>query len=317
MSKNEGIVLGEEAGRENVILFGAGAYGNTFVERNKDFVQSHFLFCDNDSDKVGKELSGLPIVSFSEMKQLYIKKKVSRIILTTARAMEILEQCVQNEINIRNIYFYDMSSNSIKTVKDLYSQTVFSQEGEELYLREKFAGKKGLYIDVGALHPFKYSNTMWAYESGWRGINIEPNVDHFHLFEIFRSMDININCGIADQGGELTYYCFEEPCLNGFDKDAHKDFPIIEQRKVAVRKISSILEEYKIDRVDFLDIDVEGFEMEVLRSIDFSVDIECILLEQHVSVDVLNQSEEFLFLQSKGYEAVAKYGRTTVYEKRY
>lgn len=300
---------------KKVVLFGVGTYGKAFVEKNDDLIQDNFLFCDNDPSKAG-EVNGLRIVSFCEMKQLYEKKKITRIILTTVKAMEILEQLVENEISTEAVYFYDMPSNAIRPIKDIYSQTVFSQEGEEFYLQGKFAHKKkGVYVDVGALHPFRYSNTAWAYERGWRGINIEPNVDHFHLFEILRPEDININCGIADKEGELIYYCFEEPGLNGFDIEAHKDIPIVEKRKVAVRKLSDILKEHEIEQIDFLDIDVEGFEMEVLRSIDFSVDIECILLEQHVNVEFLNQTEEYVFLKGKGYKAIAKYGRTTIYEK--
>jgi len=301
---------------KKVILFGAGTYGKVFLEKNDDLIQDNFLFCDNDPGKIGK-VNGLRIVSFCEMKQLYEKKKITRIILTTVRAMEILEQLVENAISIDDVYFYDMPSNAIRPVKDIYSQTVFSQEGEELYLREKFAQREdGVYVDVGALSPFRYSNTAWAYERGWRGINIELNLEQFHLFEIFRPEDININCGIADQEREMIYYCFEEPGLNGFDVEAHKNIPIIDKRKVVVRKLSDILKEYKVKRVDFLDIDVEGFELEVLRSINFSVDIECILLEQHVDVELLKETKEYVFLKEQGYKAIAKYGRTTVYEKQ-
>lgn len=303
--------------RKKVILFGAGLYGKIFVEKNGDFIQDTFLFCDNDSSKEGESYVGLQIVSFNEMRQLYENKEIARIIITIAKAAEILEQLVLNGMDIANIYFYDMETNAVKSAKDIYSRTIFSQGGEELYLISRFANRKGTYVDIGALHPFRFSNTAWAYEKGWRGINIEPNVDHFHLFELFRPLDININCGIANQEGKLTYYCFEEPALNGFDKEAHKDIPIVEERKVAVRKLSDILKEHRISRIDFLDIDVEGLEMEVLRSIDFSVDIECILLEQHISAEFLNQSSEFIFLKERGYEAIAKYGITTVYEKRY
>lgn len=302
--------------RQNVILFGAGLYGKTFVERNDDFIQDTFLFCDNDLSREGETYAGLPVVSFAKVRQLYRNEEIARIIITTAKAMEILEQLALNEIPIAMVYLYDMKTYAIKPAKDIYSQTVFSQEGEELYLREKFANKKGIYVDIGALHPFRYSNTAWAYEEGWQGINIEPNADHFQLFELFRPRDININCGIANQEGKLTYYCFEDPALNGFDREIHKDISVTEKREVPVRKLSDILREHKIDRVDFLDIDVEGYEIEVLKSIDFSVDIECILLEQHISAELLNKSNEFIFLKEKGYEAIAKYGRTTIYERK-
>lgn len=67
---------------KKVILFGAGTYGKVFLEKNDDLIQDNFLFCDNDPGKIGK-VNGLRIVSFCEMKQLYEKKKITRIILTT------------------------------------------------------------------------------------------------------------------------------------------------------------------------------------------------------------------------------------------
>lgn len=304
-----------KANMKKVILFGAGTFGKAFIERNNELVQDNFLFCDNDSDRQGEMLLGFQIISFDELRRLYQNGEIARIIITTAQTMEVLEQCVKNKMDYADIYFYDKWTNSIKSVKEIYTYAVFSQEGEELYLKEKFAKKEGVYVDVGALHPFRFSNTAWAYARGWRGINIEPNVDQFHLFEVFRPDDINLNCGVGDKEGELTYYCFEEPALNGFEIEAHKDVPIVEQRKVRIRRLSDILKEYNIEQIDFLDIDVEGFEMEVLKSIDFSVNIECILLEQHVNVEFLNETEESLYLKDKGYEAIAKYGRTTIYEK--
>lgn len=127
--------------------------------------------------------------------------------------------------------------------------------------------------------------------------------------------DININCGISDEEGELTYYCFEDPALNGFDRRFHSEFRMVEKKRVNVRKLADILREHGVKHGDFLDIDVEGLEMNVLRSIDFSVDIDCILLEQHVNVDSLCQTPEYQFLKEKEYCVVAKYGRTAIHEK--
>lgn len=148
---------------------------------------------------------------------------------------------------------------------------------------------------------------------GWTGINIESNVDNFHMFEVLTPNDININCGISDEEGELIYYCYEETALNGFNCTAHADIPILEKKHVRVRGLSD--KEYEVKKIDFLDIDVEGLEMNVLRSIDYSIEIECILLEQFANVEDLTAISEFQFLKEKGYCTVAKYGRTTIYVK--
>jgi hypothetical protein len=75
------------------------------------------------------------------------------------------------------------------------------------------------YVDVGAHHPRRFSNTQYFYRQGWRGINIEPNPDGHALLKLFRRKDININCGVSDQEGTLPYYQFDEPALNTLDRD--------------------------------------------------------------------------------------------------
>lgn len=207
----------------------------------------------------------------------------------------------------------------------MYLNEIYSQNGEEFFLKEKFADKaKGFYVDIGSYHPFRFSNTYWAYTRGWNGINIEPNIDNFELFQIFRPRDINIQCGISNVEGVMKYYRFEEPALNTFDADCAQIYEQVEKQEikeildVKVRRLDNILRENIITKIDFLDIDVEGAEMDVLKSIDFNFDIDCILLEQLGMIslqDVLN-SEQNQFLNERGYVVTNKYGNTVIYEKR-
>ena len=90
------------------ILFGAGTYGKLFAEKNSNFVKDSFLFCDNDPDKLDKEVHGLKVISFYEMVELYKIKEIERIIITTAKADQILEQCLLNNINAEIIHYYDI-----------------------------------------------------------------------------------------------------------------------------------------------------------------------------------------------------------------
>lgn len=115
----------------------------------------------------------------------------------------------------RNVLaFYNRSINP-------FYQKSYAQEGEDLILYRMIYGKieKGFYVDVGAHHPKRFSNTYFFYKKGWRGINIEPMPGSKKLFDKYRPKDINIESPISLVEEELTYYMFNEPALNGFIKD--------------------------------------------------------------------------------------------------
>ncbi|MCX4339232.1 MAG: FkbM family methyltransferase [Lachnospiraceae bacterium] len=304
---------------KKIVLFGTGRYGEYFIEKNKDLLWENFLFCDNNPKKQGEKIFGLQVLSFDELKDLYIKGEVSRIIITMARTDEVLVQCIQNGIQSGSIYYYEVSTNEIKVATEIHSYTIHSQDGEEVFLRELFWDKKdGFYVDVGAHHPFRFSNTQWAYENGWRGINIEPDIANFELFREFREEDININCGISDVETQLEYYIFKESALNTFCAEEVKNKEdIMNIRKIPVRRLDTIFREHGITNIDYMDIDVEGMEMNVLNSINWDdVLIGCILVEQRgmTLVDVLS-SEVCKYLKEKGYVPTNKYHRTVIYEK--
>lgn len=300
--------------KEKVCIYGCGTIGReayVYYKEKKD-TEISFL-CDSDSNKWNTIYQGMKILSPQMLANRI--EEVDYIIIATVYVDEVILTLGGMGIDISKIRVYKSEVKQSIEYNEIYRNHSWSQDGEDIWLQERFRDRNGFYVDVGALHPFRFSNTAWAYDQGWKGINIEPNLDCFRLFEMLRPNDININCGISDEEGELTYYCFEEPALNGFYIDAHTDFPIREERHIKVRRLADILHEHNVKKVDFLDIDVEGLEMKVLNSIDFSVDIECILLEQHISFEFLTETPEYEFLNKMGYRVAAKYGRTTIYEK--
>ena len=132
-----------------------------------------------------------------------------------------------------------------------YNNNSFSQEGEDLILRRLFSDKTiGFYVDVGAHHPFRFSNTFKFYEKGWRGINIEPNPEDFNLFSKHRKRDININAGVASNDGELPYFMFNELALNTFcEEEASKknqldNYSIVKKIEIPVYKLENLLQKY-------------------------------------------------------------------------
>ena len=164
----------------------------------------------------------------------------------------------------------------------------FAQAGEDLVLRRIFLGvEKGFYVDVGAYHPYKLSNTYLFYLNGWRGINIEPRPDSRQLFDKVRPGDINLEVGIGEASGMSDYYQFNEDTLNQF---AFTDSTITNPPqsnqvvRIQVEPLAKIFEHHigKNGSIDFITIDTEGAEYYVLKSnnwVDFSIKV--ILVEQN------------------------------------
>lgn len=101
-----------------------------------------------------------------------------------------------------------------------YATQSYSQEGEDIILRRIFECKtNGFYIDVGAHHPKRFSNTYLFYKKGWNGINIDAMPGSMVLFRKLRSRDINIEAAITNEKREMSFFMFDEPALNTFDKD--------------------------------------------------------------------------------------------------
>jgi FkbM family methyltransferase len=196
----------------------------------------------------------------------------------------------------------------------------FSQCGEDAIISSiftyEFPTQNGFYIDVGAYHPTKGSNTYLLYRSGWRGINIDPNPFAIELFNKDRPGDINLAFGISKEKDTLNYYIIDKSStMNSFSFENLEKIGmhdrVKEVRKIPVYPLSYISEEYLSQgkKVDFLNIDAEGFEMEILESNDWEkVKPKVIAIEQGdvLSFEDVERSTVCLYLKQKGYQPVAK-----------
>jgi FkbM family methyltransferase len=135
--------------------------------------------------------------------------------------------------------------------------------------------KNGFYIDVGANDPVEHSITKAFYDQGWHGINIEPMPTFRQAFLEQRPKDINLTVAVGATEGHITLY--DVPSVNGWatvDPDvarAHQANGFeVSIAKVPMRTLCSICTEYRLGDIHFLKVDVEGFEEEVLKGMDFS-----------------------------------------------
>lgn len=165
-------------------------------------------------------------------------------------------------------------TNSIITV--LNNKIIsYSQAGEDYNIRNIFREKKnGFYVDVGAFHPLNVSNTCYFYTfENWRGINIDPNPQSIEIFNKYRKRDINLNIGISSSNKELDYYILDyTSSMNTFNRKALEEEGLLnrikEVKKISVMTLNEVLQTYlpKGQDIDFLNIDTEGMEIEVLES---------------------------------------------------
>ena len=208
----------------------------------------------------------------------------------------------------------------------VYSSRAYSQEGEDLVLRRLFEHQpKGVYVDVGAHHPFRFSNTCLLYQRGWHGINIDALPGSMALFDRFRPRDINLEVGVGTEVSEsLRFFMFEEPALNTFDADLARQrqesgWPLQGTTAIKCLTLAHLLERelprLPANEIDLLSIDVEGLDLDVLRSNDWTR-----FRPKALVVEVLDQdlsgvaaSEVGHFCSSVGYRAFSKLHHTVVF----
>lgn len=216
-------------------------------------------------------------------------------------------------VEIRNLYF------------DGYATKSYSQEGEDMILRRLFEGQKsGFYVDVGAHHPQRFSNTYFFYKMGWRGINIDAMPGIMASFNRLRPRDINIEKPVSDQKQILTYYAFNEPALNSFSKEltdlyTSKGFQLIFQKNLETSTLEEILNANLPENqsIDFLSVDVEGLDLQVLQSNNWDrFSPRFVLVEiLNASFAELDKSDLAVFMKSKGYRLHAKSENTVFFKK--
>ena len=196
-----------------------------------------------------------------------------------------------------------------------------SQYNQDKYLETNiFKGyKNGFYVDVGAHDGISINNTLYFEKNNnWSGINIEPIKKVFDKLVINRPNNINLNCAVCNNDGETDFYCntgyteMISGIKDNFDKRHFKRLQseniqhgsTTELIKIKTKKLETILHDNDILHINYLSIDVEGAEFEVIKSINFDkVFIDVIEFENNyndTSVPIVE------YLQNKGFIIIHK-----------
>jgi FkbM family methyltransferase len=207
---------------------------------------------------------------------------------------------------------------------DPYWAPSYAQEGEDRVLARAFDGQSaGFYVEVGAHDPRRFSNTYAFYRRGWRGITIEPDPAAAAAFARLRPRDIHLQIGIAEAPGSLVYHRFDEPALNTFDagvaarRGAAGRFRALEPATIAVDTLAAVLDRHlpRGQAIDFLSVDAEGYDLQVLRSGDWERFRPRYLLAESVGATLagLDADPQRRFLDTVGYAPFAKTVHTVIY----
>lgn len=155
----------------------------------------------------------------------------------------------------------------------------YAQSGEDLIVKfifEQLQFSNPGFLDIGAHHPFYLSNTALLYESGSRGINIEPDPTLISDFYKYRDGDINLNIGISDTNGHADFFIMNVKTLNTFSRTEAEGFSkegnyfIEDVKQIPIKTISMVLNELKLTSFpEFMSIDAEGMDNVIVNGIDF------------------------------------------------
>ena len=206
----------------------------------------------------------------------------------------------------------------------------YSQEGEDLLLEALFLRlnggipkETGLYVDIGAHHPYLFSNTARFFQRGWCGINIDPSSEAIRLFKKIRPNDTNLRYGVGSESGSLTYFLFDiSPALNTFSDDVVKQHSnngmhYSSTEMVPVEPLKEILKQHAHadQKIDLMNIDVEGLDFEVLASNDWNLWRPTVIaIEQHaISLAEVETTDIGKFLKKQKYVAWSKTACTVIY----
>ncbi len=224
---------------------------------------------------------------------------------------------------LRKFYlFYNIYIRNYKFLKN------GSQFGEDKFILNKFEKNyKGKFLDIGCYHPTKHNNTYLLYKNGWSGINIDLNPLTIELFDFARPNDKNLNIAISNEESVKKLYFIDE--LNtqntldynhlSFLKDHHniKNSEITE-KEINTKKIDQVLKDLNFNSIDFMNIDIEGHEIDVLKEIDFNkffINLLCVEMINHNDKSKQNNKEIDDLLKKNNYKLIEKFDFNYIYEK--
>jgi len=220
---------------------------------------------------------------------------------------------------------------------NFWSLKSYSSAGEDIVIRslllrrEQMNGntvlpEKGFYVDVGAFAPKQFSNTYFFYNIGWRGINIDAAPGSMKIFDRIRPRDTNVEAAVSDGEREMRFYTWGTPTVVNtlsaehaaeFARRMNKEPEIVVTNTVT---LASLLNRHlpKGCAIDFMNVDAEGCDMEVIRSNDWAKYRPFLVMVELAEQDCKNMldSEIVVFLSAQGYKIASWIYPNIIFERK-
>ena len=213
--------------------------------------------------------------------------------------------------------------------KIFFPKKSYSMLGEDLVINNFFKNKtNGTYVDVGCYHPIDGNNTHLLFRNGWNGINIDLNKISIDLFNIARKNDENFRVAVSNKSKKIKFYYRKKINMlntinkkfanNSFKKGYSIDY-------IQARTLSSILKESKLKnkKIDFLNIDIEGNEINALKTLDFKIyrpKLICVEIHNFTSNRLkkgnFKDHSIYKFLKQKGYKHIWKNEFSFIFKRK-
>lgn len=161
---------------------------------------------------------------------------------------------------------------------DAFKKDSWSQAGEDILVEYLFGLRKittPVCLDIGAYHPVFANNTYKFYQKGSSVVNVDANPAAIALFKTFRPTDVNLNLGVGKEAGSFDFYIMDDEALNTFsseEKDSLLNMgkKLTKTLKIEMLPVNEIIKRYFAGEApDFISIDAEGVDTEIIASFDF------------------------------------------------
>lgn len=202
--------------------------------------------------------------------------------------------------------------NWVRKLLSVWYRESYGQLGEDIAIRHilenDFKLFKGVYLDVGCNHPIVFSNTFSLYLNNWTGVVVDLNKDLIDLHRKERKKDVQINEAISDKNENVKVFEFDSHLINSIDPAFYEKFKetnelVSEPKTVTTVTLNQILEQNNITSIDLLCIDVEGHDLQVLKSIDLKkYRPKLIVIEMHgFTFENIQENEIYCHLKANNY----------------
>ena len=212
----------------------------------------------------------------------------------------------------------------IRNFKYIFQKS-YSQFNDDIFIKKFFQDKIGTYVDIGCHHPFKLNNTYLLYKKRWDGLNIDLMKINIDLFNIWRPRDKNICAAISSKNKTSSVYIPNNNILSteisivesyaNMIKEHFKNSFI--KKKIKVFTFENIIKNHKIklEKFDFLKIDIEGEDYKVLKNINLKkYNPELICIEDRIEKEE-NKNKIDKYLRSLKYKLIFRSPVNLFYQK--